>query len=378
MTDPVLVLDAGTTNIKALAIDRSQKVLGRWVESVQTLHPQPGWVEQDAEQILALVEKLAAQAVAVHPDITAVGLTNQRETTVLWDANTGRALHPAIVWEDDRTASICQEWMNQPGLQAKVRENTGLDLKPYFSASKMKWLLQNVDLPKAYKLGTIDSWLMMRLTGQHVTDMTNAARTLLFDIRKRQWDPGLAQAFGIDTSLLPEVKASFSDFGSLTIGPKTIPIRAILGDQQASLYAAGNTPGIIKATLGTGIFPMKLVGPDFISQPGFYTTLAVGESNQPVFALETYIKDAALRVSPVLDQPEQLELVMKSLATEASQPLLQLIDESTKQVVVDGGISQNDTIVAELARLCGRPVVRLAHYEGTALGVAKLIFDNIR
>jgi len=282
--DHVIAIDAGTTSVRSILFDAR----GRAVASAQrefTQHfPRPGWVEHDATEIWdATVATLAEVAAAVDVPIAAIGITDQRETAVVWDRRTGQPLAPALVWQDRRTAARCDE-LAEAGHLPLVRRATGLVLDPYFSATKLEWLLGpgGVDAGPDVAFGTIDSWLVWNLTGGvHRTDVTNASRTLLFDIRTLSWSDELCDLFGVPHHLLPEVVPSSGRVGVTTSAIPTgagVPVSGIAGDQQASLFGqACFTPGMAKNTYGTGSFVLMNVG-DTCPEPvdGLLTTVAWG------------------------------------------------------------------------------------------------------
>ncbi len=256
----ICAIDAGTTGVRAMAIDEDGRPRA-WSYREFTQHfPRPGWVEHDPVEIWAAVEETVGE---LEGPFAAVGITDQRETTVVWDRRTGEPLAPAIVWQDRRTADRCAAL--EPHLPL-VRELTGLVLDPYFSATKLRWLLDHgVAAGPDLAFGTIDAWLIWKLTGGavHATDPSNASRTLLYDIRSLSWSPGLCDLFGVPTSCLPEVRPSSGSFGTVASGPlRGVPITGVAGDQQAALFGqACVTPGMTKNTYGTGSFVLMNVGP---------------------------------------------------------------------------------------------------------------------
>ena len=260
----VVAIDAGTTGVRAFAVDERGAPVGWSYREFPQHFPQPGWVEHDADDIWAAVqETLAELRAALDQPIAAIGITNQRETAVVWDRRTGRPRHRAIVWQDRRTAERCDA-LRDAGHLPLVRETTGLVLDPYFSASKLAWMLEEggVDADDDLAFGTVDSWVLWNLTGGavHATDPSNASRTLLYDIRKRAWSPELCDVFGVPLSCLPEVRPSSGRFGVTADG---IPVSGIAGDQQAALFGqACFTPGMTKNTYGTGSFVVMNVGPE--------------------------------------------------------------------------------------------------------------------
>jgi len=292
--DALLALDQGTSSSRALVFDRSGRLLATSQRELTQHFPQPGWVEHDAEEIWAGQLACAREALAkANVKVAAIGITNQRETTVLWDRKTGQPLHKALVWQDRRTAPLCEQ-MKAQGLEPLVRERTGLVLDPYFSATKLRWLLDHV--PGAREraargelaFGTIDSWLLWKLTdgNVHATDASNASRTLLFDIHRGVWDDELLAAFDIPKGLLPEVKPSAGSFGQAT--EFGVPISGIAGDQQAALFGqAALAPGQAKNTYGTGCFLLMHTGTQArTSTQGLVTTRAAQADAAAQYALE--------------------------------------------------------------------------------------------
>ena len=272
MTGHVLVVDQGTTSTRSIVFGPDAALVAMAQEEFPQIFPQPGWVEHDPEEIWQSVCDVVRQALASagpdHP-IVAVGLTNQRETVVVWERTTGRTVAPAIVWQDRRTADFCRE---RHADEPWIRQRTGLVLDPYFSGTKLRWLLeQDAGLrhrAEAGQLaaGTIDSWLLWRLTAgaTHATDVSNASRTLLLDLRTTQWDAELCRFFGVPAALLPEVRPSAADFGrtaGLTFLPDGVPITGAAGDQQAALFGQrGFAAGDAKCTYGTGAFFLLHLG----------------------------------------------------------------------------------------------------------------------
>jgi len=284
----LLSIDQGTTGSTVVVFDGLFSVVSRGYAEVHTRYPQPGWVEQDAEDLWDSVLRAVAQALRegeVSPDaIAAIGVTNQRETTILWDRRTGKPVAETIVWQCRRTEGICQQLRDQ-GLADFYHRSTGLVLDPYFSGTKLHWLLDRHHLgPRArageLAFGTVDSWLLYRLTGGavHATDSTNASRTLLMNLRFGQWDDALLEPLGIPRALLPEIHPSCHRFGE-TRGvpglPDGIPITGVLGDQQAALFGQGAiAEGNLKCTYGTGSFLVMNVGRRVPLSPGLLTTVA--------------------------------------------------------------------------------------------------------
>ena len=299
MSKYLLGLDQGTTSSRALVIDHSGKAVAIAQKEFTQIFPQPGWVEHDANEIWATQVGVAADAVSraniSTSEITAIGITNQRETAVVWNRKTGEPIFNAIVWQDRRTAGICDQ-MRTDGLESVVQSKTGLVIDAYFSGTKVRWILENVPgaQEKAERgelaFGTIDSWLIWKLTGGrvHVTDETNASRTMFFNIHTRQWDDELLKALHVPRSMLPTVKSSSEVYGE-TVGTLSgIPIAGIAGDQQASLFGQMcSKPGMVKNTYGTGCFMLMNTGTEPIgSKNRLITTIAWRKGGQTDYALE--------------------------------------------------------------------------------------------
>ena len=335
MSDYIIALDQGTTSSRAIVFDKNGDIKGVAQQEFRQIFPQSGWVEHDPVEILntqlGVVSKVMAEKSIQASAIAAVGITNQRETTVIWDRKTGVPIYNAIVWQDKRTASICEE-LKSRGLEDYVRENTGLVIDSYFSATKVKWILDHVEgaREKASRgelaFGTIDSWLIWNLTGGkvHVTDYTNASRTMLYNIRELTWDKRLLGELKIDESLLPEVKPSAANFGNWNLAGVNIPIAGVAGDQQAALFGqACFDPGMAKNTYGTGCFMLMNTGSTIQkSKNGLITTIAWGLDGKVDYALEgsVFIAGAAvqwLRDSlHIIDQSKDSEyFAMKALGS---------------------------------------------------------------
>ena len=309
----VLAIDQGTTGTTVLILDRGLGVRAKVNQEFRQIFPKPGWVEHDLEDIwgstIATVQRALREAGLRGNDIAAIGITNQRETTGLWDRRSGRPLHHAIVWQDRRTTDACAR-LKAEGLEPRVREKTGLVLDPYFSATKLRWLLENVKGAREkaeagqVAFGTIDTFLVWRLTGgaAHVTDVSNASRTLLMDLRTREWDRELLDLFGVPRSVLPEIRPSSAVYGT-TRGvkalPDGIPVAGIAGDQQAALFGqACFEPGEAKCTYGTGAFLLQNTGPEPVfSSRGLLTTVAWTVGGEVAYALEgsSFIAGAAVQ-----------------------------------------------------------------------------------
>jgi glycerol kinase len=298
----LLAIDAGTTGVRALVVDERGVVAGRGYREFPQSFPRPGWVEHDPEDWWrALIEACADATDGAGVEartLRAIGITNQRETTLLWDRDTLAPIHPAIVWQDRRTAALCAK-LREEGWEDRVRSRTGLVIDPYFSATKLSWLLENVDGAREaagagrLAFGTVDSYLLARLTGGrvHATDLTNASRTMLFDIRKLDWDAELLERMGVPTEALPEVRPSCGRFGETdpdSFFGAGLPISGIAGDQQAALFGqACFTPGATKNTYGTGSFVLMNTGTESpSSSSGLITTIAYADERTVEYALE--------------------------------------------------------------------------------------------
>jgi glycerol kinase len=290
----ILAIDQGTTGTSCLVFDAEGAVAGRAYSEFEQHFPRPGWVEHDAEEIWQVTRRVAAEAIAAAgiegDELDAIGITNQRETVVAWDPATGEPVHRALVWQDRRTAERCEE-LREQGVEAIVRERTGLVLDPYFTATKVEWLLRNVDGASGAVFGTVDSWLLFKLTGRHATDYTNASRTLLFDIHRLTWDEELCDRFGVDPAQLPEPLPSAHEFGTTAEFGGQVPVAGIAGDQQAALFGqACHEPGSAKNTYGTGSFVLLHTGSSAAPPcDGLLTTVACSGADEPAYALEASI-----------------------------------------------------------------------------------------
>ena len=444
MNDGILAIDEGTTGVTCLVIDEVGTQVARTYSEFSQSFPRPGWVEHDAEEIWEVTSRLAREALAegrrAGVEARAVGITNQRETLVLWDRKTLRPVHPAIVWQDRRTTEICQE-LKSAGHEAMVRSRTGLVLDPYFSGTKLTWLLRGSPELRAraeageLAAGTIDSWLIARLTGgaQHVTDPTNASRTLLYDLRSRAWSPELCELFEVPPELLPEVRPSSGGFGH-SVGDALgteLPILGVAGDQQAALFGQGCwRAGLAKNTYGTGAFMLLHTGDQVVpSESGLLTTAACDAEGGIAYALEgsIFIAGAAIQwlrdglgllsdareseaMAASLSDNEGVHLVpafvglgaphwvpdargmlvgltrgtrrehlvraaLEAMAFGTADVLDAMTGDSgvdTAELRVDGGAAKNDWLMRFQADVLGIPVRRPAQVETTALGAAGL------
>ena len=305
-------IDQGTTGSTVLVLDKRGRVVARAYSEFTQYYPKPGWVEHDAEEIwrvtLAVLRKAVKAAKLKAKDVAAIGITNQRETTVLWDRKTGKPIYRAIVWQDRRTADMCEE-LKTAGHDATVRAKTGLLLDPYFSGTKVRWLLDRVKGAREKAaagglcFGTIDTWLVWKLTGGgvHATDPTNASRTLLFDIHTRSWDAELLSMLDVPAGVLPAVAPSSGVFGETTPDVLGAPVKiaGIAGDQQAALFGQGCvTPGAAKNTYGTGCFLLLHTGDRAVrSHSGLVTTIACDAHGRVAYALEgsVFVAGAAIQ-----------------------------------------------------------------------------------
>ncbi|HEY8802669.1 MAG TPA: glycerol kinase GlpK [Candidatus Dormibacteraeota bacterium] len=303
----VLSLDEGTTGVTSAVVGIDGGVRAKGYREITQHYPQPGWVEHDALEIWSAVQTTANEALhtaGVTPaDVRAVGITNQRETLVMWDRRTLEPIGPAIVWQDRRTAAACQR-LREAGHEDRVREVTGLVLDPYFTATKLAWAIENIDGAANAAVGTVDSWLVARLSAgrDHVTDASNASRTLLFDIGRGEWSDEMAELFGVPTANLPRVVDSTGEISRTdpdVFGGIAAPISGIAGDQQAALFGQACTAaGMAKNTYGTGSFVLMQTGKDRVaSRSGMLTTVALRRGGRLSYALEgaIFITGAALQ-----------------------------------------------------------------------------------
>jgi len=442
----ILALDQGTTSSRAILFDQAGQIAAVAQHEFQQFYPQPGWVEHDPIEIflsqLSCAVEALGKAGAVPRDVAAIGITNQRETVVIWDRATGKPIHPAIVWQDRRTAPACAA-LESAGLGDEVSNRTGLVLDPYFSATKIAWILDNVPNARAraengeLAFGTVDSWLIWQLTSgpgkaTHVTDVTNASRTLLYNIVRGAWDDELLRIFNIPASLLPEVVWSSQNVGEVTttLGLGGIPIAGIAGDQQAALFGQLCwTAGQAKNTYGTGCFLLQNIGTEFIrSKNRLITTLAASAQHRLEYAFEgsifiggavvQWLRDNLNLISTSGDvealatsvpdtggvvfvpafvglgaphwdpqaagtiiglrretQPGHIaRAALESIAFQVADVLEAVQAETTPLAAlrVDGGAAVNNLLMQFQADILGVPVVRPQVTETTALGAAYL------
>ena len=441
----ILAIDQGTTSTRAILFGADMAPVASAQEEFKQHFPQSGWVEHEASDLWSTtastcrgaIEKAGISA----KDITAIGITNQRETTVIWDRKTGKAIHRAIVWQDRRTSELCQA-LKAAGHEEMVTERTGLLLDPYFSATKLKWLLDNVDGARAraeageLAFGTIDSWVIWNLTGgtSHFTDATNAARTMLYDIRKGRWSKTMCDLLDIPMNMLPEVKDSAADFGvtRADLFGREIPILGVAGDQQAATVGqACFEPGMLKSTYGTGCFALLNTGDTPVtSKNRLLTTIAYQLDGKPTYALEgsifvagavvQWLRDGlkiirdAKETQPLADNADKgQDVVLVPAFTglgapywnaecrgavygltrgtgpeEMAKAALESVGFQTRDLLeamhadwpnaeeaalrVDGGMSASDWAMQFLSDILGAPVDRPEVLETTALGAAWL------
>lgn len=442
MAEYILALDQGTSSSRAILFDHAGNAVSSAQQEFRQIYPHPGWVEHDPEEIWETQIETAREALrragAGPQDIAAIGITNQRETTVIWDRD-GKPIANAVVWQDRRTAPVCEELRGR-GLEPVFRERTGLLLDPYFSGTKVAWLLDDVAGARRradageLMFGTIDTWLLYRLTGVHATDYSNASRTLLYNIFDLRWDDQLLGALDIPSSLLPTVQASSGVFGETQSLGRTIPVAGVAGDQQAALFGqAAFQPGMAKNTYGTGAFLLMNVGGRRVKSSRLLTTIAWGLSqgsrDEVTYALEGSVFIAGAAVQWLRDELGLIADSAESGPVAASVPdsngvyvvpafvglgaphwdpgargavfgltrganrahivraTLESIAFQTRDVIeaveadsgvtlrelrVDGGAAANDELLQIQADILGREVVRPAVLETTALGAAYL------
>lgn len=440
----ILALDQGTTSSRAILFDHAGDIMAISQREFEQIFPKPGWVEHDPNEIwstqAAVAAEVAAKAGVSVGEIAAIGITNQRETTLVWDKATGEPVHNAIVWQDRRTANYCDR-LREAGHEDLIRRKTGLVIDAYFSGTKIQWMLDNVDGVRErtergeLAFGTVDSWLIWKLTGGalHMTDVTNASRTLLYNIHSNDWDDELLDLFGVPKSMLPEVRSS-SEVYAETSGnllSDSVPIAGIAGDQQAALFGQiCTTPGMVKNTYGTGCFMLMQTGEEAVtSENNLVTTIAwrIGEKTE--YALEGSIFIAGAVVQwlrdglGLIDNSTEVEALARTVddnggvyfvpaftglgaphwdsyargtivgltrgsgAGHIARAALESIAYQTVDVIkameadsglslkelrVDGGATANDLLMQFQADLLGVPVVRPRIRETTALGAAYL------
>lgn len=339
----ILAIDQGTTSSRAILFDAALRPVAQAQEEFTQHYPRPGWVEHDPADLWSTVAGTARAAIEKAgikaADIAAIGITNQRETTLIWDRATGQPIHPAIVWQDRRTADTCSD-LKAAGHEAAITAKTGLLLDPYFSGTKVKWLLDHVDGARAraergeLAFGTVDSWLIWNLTGGklHATDATNASRTMLYNIAEGRWDADICKLLGVPMSLLPEVRDCAAAFGTTRpdLFGREIPILGVAGDQQAATVGqACFSPGMMKSTYGTGCFALLNTGADMVpSKNRLLTTIAYQLKGQPTYALEGSIFIAGAVVQWLRDG---LKIIREAKETH---PLAEAAEEAQGVILV--------------------------------------------
>ena len=384
----ILSIDAGTTGITVVIIDQHASILKKYYSEFTQYYPQSGWVEHNAEEIWTVASNLIQTAFKDYPsnDCVAIGITNQRETTLIWERKTGKPIHNAIVWQCRRTQEICNNLKNA-GYEKLFKGKTGLVIDSYFSGTKIQWLLDHVDGARGkaemgkLAFGTIDSWLLWKLTGGsiHATDYTNASRTMIFNINTKTWDEELLQILTIPSSLLPEVKYSSGEFGKTDeqLFGKAIPITGIAGDQQAALYGQGCfDAGESKCTYGTGCFLLTNTGNKRInSSSGLLTTIACNADGKPIYALEGSVFIGGAVIQWLRD-----ELKLLARASESEEMAL-AVEDSNGVVIVPAftglGAPYWDMnargIITGLSRGTNRNHIVRAALEGIAFQVYDLL-----
>jgi glycerol kinase len=379
----ILAIDQGTTGTTCLVFDELAEPIGRAYREFAQHFPQPGWVEHDALEIWEVTQAVAGEALAdaglEEGELEAVGMTNQRETVCVWDPASGLPLHNAIVWQDRRTAARCEE-LRAAGHEPLVRERTGLVLDPYFSATKIQWLLENVEglreraLAGRAVFGTVDSWLSFKLTGEHVTDVSNASRTMLFDIAAGRWDPELMDLLDVPERALPRVLESAGVLGETrpqALHGHAVPLAGVAGDQQAALFGqACVEEGMGKNTYGTGSFVLFNTGFTAPEPPaGLLATIAWGIGGSTAYALEGSIFVTGAAVQWLRDG---LGIIERADQTEALTAMEQTSGKPLSELRVDGGACANSWLMQFQADMLGVPVVLPEITETTALGAAYL------
>lgn len=441
----IVALDQGTTSSRAIIFDKEQNIIGMSQKEFTQIYPKEGWVEHDPMEIWAteysVLQEVLAKSNITQEDIAAIGITNQRETTIVWDKNTGKPVYNAIVWQCRRTAHICNELKKQ-GLEQYIKDTTGLVIDAYFSATKIKWILDNVEgaREKANRgellFGTVDSWLVWKLTNGkvHITDYTNASRTMLYNIKELKWDEKMLEILDIPKSMLPEVRNSSEVYGYANLGVKggvRVPIAGIAGDQQAVLFGqAAFNKGDVKNTYGTGCFLLMNTGEKMVkSKNGLVTTIAIGMDNKVQYALEGSVFVGGAVVQWLRDELEMISdssdtdyfatkvednggvyvvpafvglgapywdmyargtivgltrgtnknhiirAALESIAYQTKDVLDAMVDEvkeDIKCIKVDGGASKNKFLMQFQSDIVGKKVIRPIITETTALGAAYL------
>lgn len=441
----ILSIDQGTTSCRAILFDKEVNIKSISQREFTQHFPKSGWVEHDADEIwatqLSVIQQAISQVRVLSKEIAALGITNQRETVVIWDKNTGRPVYNAIVWQDRRTADYCKNLVNE-GKSKFIKEKTGLVIDAYFSATKIKWILDNVDGARSQAekgnllFGTMDTWLIWNLTGGkvHATDFSNASRTMIFNIVTKKWDDELLELFNIPKSLLPEVRESSGDFGTVSedLLPGKIKIAGVAGDQQAATFGqACLKPGMVKNTYGTGCFTLLNIGREnpVIKEDNILTTIGWGRKGHVTYALEgsvfvggavvqwlrdglgiiqkssdveilaktvpdnggvylvpafvglgapywdSYARGTMIGISRGTNKAHIARAALESIAFQSNDIINAMVESAgtpLDQIRVDGGASLNDTLMQFQADIINKTVVRPKVVETTAIGVAYL------
>lgn len=377
MSNHVLVLDVGTTGVKALIFSADGELINKSYKRIAKAIAPGGIVEQDPNEILhssiEVIRQALEHALINGITLSSIGITNQRETTIIWDSKTGIPVHPAIVWEDSRTKVICNGF--EESERERVSKLTGLSIDTYFSATKIKWIMDHCEKGMEEVLfGTVDSWLMWNiLEGKpHYTDITNASRTLLFDVHREGWSDELLGIFGISKNLLPVVQASSGLYGTLRHELFDLPIamRSVMGDQESSMFAAGNARGATKVTYGTGTFVGQIIGKSFNLYDNFFTTPTAGGDKS--FMIEAKIDCCGNKVDPFVGIPDKFNPIIDELTDKVSHYISKLPITPTK-IIVDGGLVRTPYTYEALKEKTGIPIEVQDPYDGTALGVARML-----
>ncbi|HLY07981.1 MAG TPA: glycerol kinase GlpK [Planctomycetota bacterium] len=424
----VVAIDEGTTGVRAIAVDERGRLVGSAYREFRQIYPKPGWVEHDPEEIWQATLAVLREAVTDPGGVAAIGVTNQRETVVIWDRKTGRPVYNAIVWQCRRTSDSCER-LKARGFSPLIRKKTGLVIDAYFSATKVEWILKNIRPKGDLCFGTIDSWLIWNLTGGkvHATDPTNASRTMLYHIDRRDWDPELLKLFKVPRAMLPEVRGSTASYGTTSLLGREIPLFGNAGDQQAALYGQGCvTKGAMKNTYGTGCFMMIHSGARRVdSKAGLLTTLACGPRGETSYALEgaVFIAGAAIQYLrdslKIIDRAEETEALAASIASTGgvylvpafvglgapywdaeargaivgltrgsgraeivraalesiayqTRDMIEAGGVSVRELLVDGGATSNNFLMQFQADLLGARIVRPKSIGATSMGAACL------
>jgi glycerol kinase len=345
----ILAIDQGTTGSTCLVFDPEGRIAGRAYAEFEQHFPRPGWVEHDAGEIWEVTRRVAAEAIAAAGiegrQLDGIGIANQRETVVAWDPASGEPVHRALVWQDRRTAGRCDE-LRAAGREALVRERTGLTIDPYFSATKIEWLLANAEGAERAVFGTVDSWLLFKLTGRHATDYSNASRTMLFDIRRLAWDPELCELMGVDPARLPEPLPSAHVFGTTSEFGGEVPVAGIAGDQQAALFGqACHRPGMAKNTYGTGSFVLLNTGTAPPRPPdGLLATVAYALPTAGRRAENVHMPDVSGPSGTEVAYALEASIFVTGAAVQWLRDGLGVIDEAGETEALAASLDANDGV----------------------------------